>query len=379
MSYLKKAKSSNPIVIIGSGLAGYTLVREIRKGDPNIPIRLITADDGRYYSKPNLSTALTHNKTSVQLALFSAEKFAAQQNIEIITHTIITAINPDTKTCVTTQGEFNYSSLILACGAKPIQLPNTTSAYHVNNLADYQQFREAITNKKHIAIIGTGLVGCEFANDLINANYQVSMISPDQYPLARLLPKIAGDKLKEAFLEKGVNFYLEKSVTSTTQNQIHLDNNNIINVDIILSAVGLQPEIVLAKKSNIHTNKGIVVDQYLQTNQADIYALGDCAEVQGKLMPYVAPLSVGARALAKTLLNQPTEVIYPPMPIYIKTPAYPMVVLLPPDNLQGEWQIQTDKNAVKSLFYDHKNALSGFILTATATVEAAELIKQIAQ
>jgi rubredoxin---NAD+ reductase len=144
---------------------------------------------------------------------------------------------------------------------------------------------------------------------------------------------------------------------------------------VILSAIGLKPETALAEASGIQVNRGITVNQYLQTSQENTYALGDCMEFEGRLLPYIAPIAIAARALAKTLLGEPTPVIYPPLPIYIKTPAYPIVVLQP-DDPQGEWQIEKDKNSVRALFY-HQNKLKGFALGGAFTTESIDWVKKI--
>jgi rubredoxin-NAD+ reductase len=340
-----------PVTIIGSGLAGYTLVREIRRLDKTCPITVITLNNGDYYSKPQLSNALTHQKSPEQLVLISAEKFAAQFNINIIPHTTIESLNAFS------------GNIILATGAVPVKIPSCF-LFSVNNLEDYQQFRQQIASEKKITVLGAGLVGCEFANDLINSGYDVTVIAPEKYPLARLVPEEVGMSLYKTFAEKGVQWRLGEFFNPEEKNS-----------GVILSAIGLRPEISLAQSAGIVVNKGIIVDTHLRTNQENIYALGDCIEFEGRLLPYIAPIAIGARALAKTLLGEPTPVIYPPMPIYIKTPAYPVVVLTPSQS-EGEWVIEKNQTAVRALFY-HENTLKGFALGGTYTAEAVEWVKKI--
>jgi rubredoxin-NAD+ reductase len=353
---LKKAKSSNLLTIIGSGLAGFTLVREIRKLDKDFPIRVITQDSGDYYSKPQLSTAFTHHKSPSQLVLIPAEKFARQFNIEIKPYTKIEEIN------------FSYDQLVFACGARPViplfEKGASEGIYSVNNLDDYTPFHKSLEDKNHVTIVGAGLVGCEFANDLIHGGYEVTIIAPENYPLSRLVPEEIGIELKKALEEKGVHWRLGEFFDSEE------------NHEIVLSAIGLKPEIALAQFSGIKVNKGIIVDEYLQTSQSNIYALGDCAEFKGRLLPYIAPIAIGARALAKTILGERTPVIYPPMPIYIKTPAYPIVVLQPEDD-GGEWHLEKTHNNIRALVYNKNNELKGFALGGESTMEAVEWIKRI--
>lgn len=352
--------TQNSLTIIGSGLAGYTLVREIRRLDKEFPITVITQDNGDYYSKPQLSNALTNHKSPEQLVLIPAEKFAAQFNINLVPNTIVESLD-----------NIQSSKIIFATGAKAVKISSEKQEiFSVNNLQDYHHFRKSIerekdqTFQKNITIIGAGLVGCEFANDLINTDYQVTIVAPENYPLARLVPEEIGVSLRKAFEEKGVIWRLGELFNPT----------NDQSEEILLSAIGLKPEITLAQSSHIKTNRGIIVNQYLQTNQENIYALGDCMEFNGRLLPYIAPIAIAARALAKTLLGEPTPVIYPPMPIYIKTPTYPVVVLQP-DDTEGEWQIEKNQEAVRALFYNH-NKLKGFALGGAFAAEAVDWLKK---
>ena len=282
---LKKAKSSK-LVIVGSGLAGYTLAREIRRHDKTFPITVITADEGSYYSKPQLSNALSHHKSPDQLALFSRDKYAQQFNLEIKSSCFLKSLD-EIEGIIGSE----YSHLVLATGANPVNLPELNQAYVVNNLEDYRNFRRVIQDQKKITIVGAGLVGCEFANDLIGSGYEVTVIAPENYPLASLIPEQAGLALKAALAEKGVNWQLGRYFQPED------------NQGIILSAVGLRPNVTLAKLANLSVNKGILVNEYLEASESGIYALGDCAEVFGRVLPYVAPLTLGARALAKTILG----------------------------------------------------------------------------
>jgi len=144
-----------------------------------------------------------------------------------------------------------------------------------------------------------------------------------------------------------------------------------------LSATGLLPNIELARQAGISVNKGIAVDHYLATNVADVYALGDCIEIDGMLMPYVLPLMNAARALAKTLAGEKTKVSYPAMPVVIKTPAYPIVVSPPKADAAGDWQVEIDSSGARALFRGDKGNLEGFILTDKKLGEKQELTKKL--
>src|SRR3569832_25313 len=162
-----------PIVIVGSGLAGYTLLKEIRKRDTSTPVTLVTADDGAFYSKPNLSNALAAGRSAAALAGATAEKMAADQQATVLTHTRVTAIDTQNQRVHTGSGALDYGKLVLALGADPIPHGlsgnGTAAVLAVNDLADYAVFRDALDGKKRVTVRGGGLIGCEFANDLVHA------------------------------------------------------------------------------------------------------------------------------------------------------------------------------------------------------------------
>ncbi|HSM97923.1 MAG TPA: FAD-dependent oxidoreductase, partial [Gallionella sp.] len=175
-----------PVVVLGSGLAGYTLVRELRKLDRGVAITLISQDSGDYYSKPMLSNALAQRKTAGSLVITAAAEMAGQLDITLLHHTEVLGIDRGHKELQTSAGVIGYDRLVLALGADPVRLPLRGDAadavVSVNDLGDYAKFRGAIESPagaaKHIAIIGGGLIGCEFANDLAGTGYAVTVIDP---------------------------------------------------------------------------------------------------------------------------------------------------------------------------------------------------------
>jgi rubredoxin---NAD+ reductase len=376
----------DPVVIIGSGLAGYAVVRELRKLDSELPVSLLSADHAGFYSKPMLSNALTTGKTPDTLVNSDAPKMADQQKISICPHTRVTSIDRNNHILKFEEGdELAYGKLVLALGADQIHLPlegdGASDILSINDLDDYRLFRDALEGKKQISIIGAGLIGCEFANDLVAAGYQVNVIDISPQPLGRFLPPVAGAYLQKKLAAVGITFHLD----ATTQRvervgerlRLMLASGEAIESDIILSAVGLRPRIKLAEVAGIQVNRGIVVNQLLQTQDPEIFALGDCAEVQGKVLPFVMPITNAARALAATLAGNPTPVHYPAMPVLVKTPACPTVVSPPDVGVKGEWYVDVDEDGVKALFKDAAGNLLGYALLGAATKEKNTLTAQL--
>ena len=147
--------NQNPMVIIGSGLAGYTVIREFRKLENEIPVIIISTDHGGFYSKPMLSNALAKGKTPDTLLNSNAEHVAEQMKAVMRPYSTVRAINPVNKNIVLQDGEkINYDQLVLALGANQIRLPlegdGVEEILSVNNLDDYRSFRDTLTTKKEI-------------------------------------------------------------------------------------------------------------------------------------------------------------------------------------------------------------------------------------
>ena len=382
-----------PIVIIGTGLAGYNLAREFRKLDKETPLLLITSDDGRCYSKPMLSTGFTREQGANDLAQADAGQMAAQLQASIWTFTEVTTINTAEQTLlVNTQKSTAYKALVMASGADVVNPPLTgtglESVYSINDLLDYGKFRETLQHRvaKKVFIIGAGLIGSEFTNDLLNGGYEVTAVDPLAYNLATLLPEQAGRAVQQALEEQGAKFYFGTVAESVNTHPsgsgllVSLANGEEVAADVVISAIGVRPRIKLAQQSGIKVNRGIIANRLMATSAANVYTLGDCAEVEGHVLYYVAPLMAAARALAKTLAGSPTEVIYPAMPVTIKTPACPVVVAPPAQHAQGSWEIQIDNADNKNIIAQFKSTsgqLLGFALTGQGTSEKQELQKQL--
>ena len=374
-----------PIVIVGTGLSGYSLAKEIRKQDKDTPIVMVTADDGYSYSKPMLSTGFTKGKEADELAQASAEAMVEQLNLQLRTYTTVTGIDPDAHELVLGDERLGYSKLVLAWGADVIRLSiagdGHERVFSINDLMDYRAFRKALKGKKRVAIMGAGLIGCEFANDLRNGDVEVDVIAPSDALMPGLLPPAAAEAVRDGLEGMGVRFHLETVVEHIANNgdgvRLTLANGEELDSDLVISAVGLRPRTELAAAAGLETQRGIVVNRALETSMPDVYALGDCAEVDGHVLLYVLPLMACARALAKTLVSERTEVKYGTMPVMVKTPCCPTAVCPPPANASGNWEVDADGQDVRALFKSESGEVLGFAVTGGYAMEKQALSKEV--
>jgi rubredoxin-NAD+ reductase len=304
---------------------------------------------------------------------------------EILTRCEVQAIDPKSRTLRHSQGTSAYSRLVLALGADPIRLPlagdGASAVMSVNNLEDYARFRDSIAGKRRVAILGAGLIGCEFANDLANGGYEVDVIDVAPQPLGRLLPAEAAAAMRGALEKIGVRWRLGKATQAVERSaqgySLVFSNGTRIDTDAVLSAIGLKPRTELARAAGLAVNRGIVVDRYLRTSDPNVYALGDCAEFEGAVLPYVLPIMHAARALASTLAGREQPLRYPAMPVVVKTPALPATVCPAPAGAAGAWRSETELGGIAAHFVDASDRLLGFALLGTANSRKQALLKQM--
>ncbi|MEC4237326.1 NAD(P)/FAD-dependent oxidoreductase [Pseudomonas sp. DSV-1] len=374
-----------PVVIVGTGLAGYNLAREFRKLDSETPLLLITADDGRSYSKPMLSTGFGKNKEADGLSMATPQAMAEQLKAQVRTHTRISGIDPGHKQLWIGEEAVPYRDLILAWGAQTVQVPVEGDAqdaiFPINDLEDYARFRAAAAGKRRVLILGAGLIGCEFANDLIAGGYEVDLVAPCEQVMPTLLHPAAAAAVQSGLESLGARFHLGPVLTRLQRTDAgldaHLSDGSVVQCDVVVSAIGLRPRIDMAAAAGINVNRGVEVDRQLQTSHPNIYALGDCAEVDGLNLLYVMPLMSCARALAQTLAGNPTTVSYGAMPITVKTPVCPLVVSPVPRGRDGVWTVEGQGADIKALCRDADGKLLGYALTGEAVREKLALNKEL--
>ncbi len=376
-----------PLIILGTGMAGLGLARQLRRRDVKRAITLITSDSGDEYSKPLLSTGFAKGLPPERLVSHSALAVADQLNVVVRTHTRVTAINAEAGLIELGAEILPYSDLVLALGAAPLPIFQVAEdlrgrVFTINDLDDYRAFYHALSRRRgsaRVAILGTGLVGCEYANDLSGGGHQVAMIAPETTPLARLLPEPLGRVLGEAFEQQGIELHTQRRLEHMAAEgewvALHLDDGHVLKADLVLMATGLAPRTRMAEQAGLVTSAaGIHTDRYLCTSAPHIHALGDVACVAGVNAMYVQPLQASAKALAATLCGEPTKVSYAPWPIIVKTPALP-VVALPPSCEPARWRLEGEAPNMTALAEDAKGNLLGFALTGTCVRRKVELAR----
>lgn len=380
----KNRGSADTVVVVGAGIAAWSVAEEIRKQDADTPVLLVTACEGASYPKPALSTALAHGKSADDLVDLDATSKAAELSVDIRTETRVIKLDTGKKKLTTSKGSIQYGKLVLAMGAHQRELPVSGSAaktiLRVNDLSSYRKLRARLSDQvEHITILGAGLIGCEFAEDLTAAGYRVTVIDPADWPLASLVPEATGRQLQERLVAKGVEWQfgvtLDALDESADQLRATLSDGQAIETDLVLSAAGLLPNTQLAEKSGLATNRGIAVDRRMCTSAADVYAVGDCADVEGRVYAYIEPIRRQAQTIAAHLQGQDQPFAIQAPLVRVKTPSFPLTIC-PPDSqeVNGATPRTMDEDRVDFIEGDH---LVGFILSGDASRGATQLYRDL--
>ena len=374
------------IVIIGSGMAGYMLAQNIRQIESNKSITVVTQNDGRFYPKPMLSTALYHKKSPDHIVTATAQEMMDIYNIHVMTNAPVTEVDFAQKKVQLPNQSLAYDQLVFATGSKSNKIPKVKDVeglLSVNSMEDYEALLDQLPHAQEILIIGSGLVGIEFSHDLLTAGHRVSMVSQTEEALWGLVPKAIGLKCRDHLIDMGLEWITDAGVRDVQRQDkklsVHFSEQPIKQYDLVLSAIGIAPNTDLAKQSGLNTKRGIITDTYGCCRAKDVFALGDCAEIYGLNLTYVAPIKQQAQAIAKTLTGTKTPIHYPAMPVVVKMPTFPLTLVpVREPKITGQWEIQdnADDSEMIAAFYDEKK-LKGFALAGTATRQRNEWLAKM--
>ncbi|PSU51483.1 NADH:flavorubredoxin reductase NorW [Photobacterium frigidiphilum] len=372
------------IVIIGSGFAAYQLVKSLRKQNELTPITVITADNGDDYSKPDLSHVFSQQQTANDLIKQTADDFARANNITLMPNTRVKAIDSTKQVVHFNDHCIGYSDLVLATGATsfipPFSGNGTDEIVTLNSLMEYEEQQDKLATAKSVLVLGAGLIGTEIAMDLATSGKKVTLLDRATSLMPTLLPSFISANLYQTMQEKGVDIKLGKEVKTITRHHqeliVTLQDDSYQHADVIIAAMGLAPNTQLAQESGIDVAKGILVNQHMQTSVNNVYALGDCAELNGKVRAFLQPTMLSAMALAKTLLGSPTPVQLPASLVKVKTPWLPLHLSgdTTSDNLM--WEVkQEPEGLVAKAFNQTTGDLAGFIVSHNQLKAAFPLLR----
>ena len=374
---------SDGIVIIGSGFAARQLVKNIRKQDTHIPLTLIAADSMDEYNKPDLSHVVNRGQRADDLTLQTAGEFAEQYHLRLFPYTWVSDLDAAAKVVKSQDREWRYDKLVLATGAAPFipPVPGHELMLTLNSQREYGAAQSQLHDAQRVLIVGGGLIGCELAMDFCRAGKAVTVVDNSASVLSALMPPEVSSRLQHRLTDMGVHLMLKTQLEGLEQTadgiRVSLDRQRSVTVDAVVAAAGLRPETALARHAGLMIRRGVVVNSRLQTSDPAIYALGDCAEINGSVLPFLQPILLSAMCLAKNLLSQANELTLPPMLVKVKTPDLPLHLAGETQRDDLTWNLVAAKEGVVAKGVDAANQLRAFVVSEDRMKEAFALLKQL--
>ncbi|MFY0760571.1 nitrite reductase large subunit NirB [Metabacillus dongyingensis] len=360
------------LILIGNGMAGVRTIEEVLNvSGEEFEITIFGSEPHPNYNRILLSKVL-QGDTEVKDITLNDWEWYQENNIQLHTGETVIKIDAEMKTVFSDSGRVErYDELILATGSNPFILPiagaDKKGVTAFRDISDTDEMLEASKKYKKAAVIGGGLLGLEAARGLLNLGMDVSVIHLAPSLMERQLDPIAGKLLQKELENQGMKFLLEKQTEAIIGNDraegLRFKDGTEIEADLVVMAVGIKPNTKLAKESGLSVNRGIIVNDYLQTNIPHVYAVGECAEHDGIAYGLVAPLYEQAKVLAKHICGNHTDP-YKGSVVSTQLKVSGVNVFSAGDFIEGE-----DKKAIK-VFDDQDGIYKKIVLRGNQIVGA---------
>jgi NADPH-dependent 2,4-dienoyl-CoA reductase/sulfur reductase-like enzyme/nitrite reductase/ring-hydroxylating ferredoxin subunit len=270
------------VVIVGGGAAGFAAAEMLRRDAYAGPITMISADQAAPCDRPNLSKEFLSGEASEDWIPLRGEEFYADNRIDLRLDTRVTAIDPVGRQVVLSSGERHpFGALLIATGAEPVQLttPGATPerVHYLRSLADSKAIVTRATEGAHAVVIGGSFIGLEVAASLRIRGVHVDVVARDAVPLGRILGPEIGARVRAIHEAKGVTFHLGETAARIDDRAVVLSGGRTLQADFVVAGIGVRPVTGLAEATGLATDRGIVVNEFLETSAPGLFAAGDVA------------------------------------------------------------------------------------------------------
>jgi nitrite reductase (NADH) large subunit len=311
------------LVLVGNGMSGMRMIDELLKLDANrYAIEIFGAEPHPNYNRIMLSSVLAGEKAIEEIILHPREWYA-MNNIKLTTGDVVTALDVRAKTVTSASGRVaGYDKLVLATGSRPLVPPvaglDLPGVCVFRDIADLERIKQASGTGHRAVVVGGGLLGLETAFGLLRRGMHVTVLHLMGTLMERQLDEAAGLLLQRDLVDRGVTVMTKAETEAIVGNHfveaVRLADGRELQADLVVFAVGVRPNIDLARHAGIAVDRGIIVDDLLMTREADVFAVGECVEHRGQTFGLVGPLWDQARTCAGTLTGAEPSAYVPPTP-----------------------------------------------------------------
>lgn len=278
------APSSPPedIVIVGAGAAGNAAGEMLRRLGYTGRITMLDAEADAPYDRPNLSKDYLAGNAPEEWIPLRPSDFHAEHKIDLVRNAQVSSLDlPTREVQLATGATYRFDRLLLATGAEPVRLPipgaDRAHVHYLRSLADSRAIIEATKSAKKAVVIGASFIGLEVAASLRKRELDVHVVAPEKMPLERVMGAELATFIKSLHEENGVVFHLEDTATAIGDGDVTLESGATLRADLIVIGVGVRPRIGLAEQSKLAIDRGVTVNEFLETSAPHVYAAGDIA------------------------------------------------------------------------------------------------------
>ena len=275
-------RSPTSVVIVGGGGAGLAAADMLRREGYDGPLTMLSADDYPPNDRPNLSKDFLAGTAGEDWIPLRSPEYYTERKIDLILNSRVSSLDARQKQVQLESGQsYGFDCLLIASGAEPVKLniPGATDSqvHYLRTFADSRAIVAAAAAAKRVVVVGASFIGLEVAASLNARGLAVHVVAPDHQPLERVMGAEVGDFIRRLHEAKGVTFHLGRTVNRIDGSTVVLDDATTINADFVVLGVGVRPAIGFAEQAGLAIDRGIAVNEYLETNAPGIFAAGDVA------------------------------------------------------------------------------------------------------
>jgi NADPH-dependent 2,4-dienoyl-CoA reductase/sulfur reductase-like enzyme/nitrite reductase/ring-hydroxylating ferredoxin subunit len=276
------AAAPEAILIIGGGAAGYAAAEMLRREGFGGTITMVSSDEAPPCDRPNLSKDYLAGTAPEEWIPLRPPEFYVENRIDLLLSTEATAIDVAGRKVSLADGrQLPFDKLLIATGAEPVrlQIPGADLPHVrvLRSLADSRAIIERAKAAKRAVVVGASFIGLEVAASLRHRGIEVHVVAPEARPMERVLGPALGDFVRTTHEQHGVQFHLGRTLAAIEANRVRLDDGSMLDADLVVVGIGVRPRLSLAEKAGLAVDKGIVVNEHLETSAPGIFAAGDVA------------------------------------------------------------------------------------------------------